>query len=61
MMNSMNRHVADVFDTYVYIEGIQGGSFSYATTVGLFKSLISLILVFGANKIANLLGEEGVY
>jgi putative aldouronate transport system permease protein len=53
--------VADVFDTYVYIEGIQGGSFSYATTVGLFKSLISLILVFGANKIANLLGEEGVY
>ena len=61
MMNSMNRQVADVFDTYVYIEGVQNGSFSYSTAVGLFKSLISLILVLGSNKLANLFGEEGVY
>jgi len=61
MMNSMNRQVADVFDTYVYVEGILNGSFSYSTTVGLFKSLISLILVISANKIANFFGEEGVY
>ena len=61
MMNSMNRQVADVFDTYVYIEGVLNGSFSYSTTVGLFKSLVSLALVFAANRIARALGEEGVY
>lgn len=61
MMNSTNRHVANVFDTYVYIEGVQNGSFSYSTTVGLFKSVVSLILVVGSNKLANLFGEEGVY
>ena len=61
MMNSMNRQVADVFDTYVYIEGILNGSFSYSTTVGLFKSLVSLVLVLGANRLAKLWGEEGVY
>lgn len=60
MMNSMNRTVANVFDTYVYIEGILNGSFSYSTTVGLFKSLVSLVLVMSANKIANKLGEEGI-
>jgi len=61
MMNSMNRKVADVFDTYVYIEGILNGSFSYSTAVGLFKSLVSLALVLGANKLSKMIGEDGVY
>ena len=61
MMNSMNRSVADVFDTYVYVEGILNGSFSYTSTVGLFKSVVALILVLTTNKIVKSLGEEGVY
>lgn len=61
MRNSINRQVAEVFDTYVYVEGIVNGNFSYSTTVGLFKSLISLILVMITNKIANQLGEEGIF
>ncbi len=61
MRNSINRQVAEVFDTYVYAEGIVNGNFSYSTTVGLFKSLISLILVMITNKIANQLGEEGIF
>lgn len=61
MRNSINRQVAEVFDTYVYVEGIVNGNFSYSTTVGLFKSLISLILVMITNKIANKLGEEGIF
>ena len=61
MRNSINRQVAEVFDTYVYAEGIVNGNFSYSTTVGLFKSLISLILVMITTKIANQLGEEGIF
>jgi putative aldouronate transport system permease protein len=61
MVNSMNRQVGEVFDTYVYSVGLAGGQFSYSTAVGLFKSLVSLILVVAANRIARILGEEGVY
>ncbi|MBW7455711.1 ABC transporter permease [Paenibacillus sepulcri] len=61
MMNAMNREVAEVFDTYVYTYGIVQGQFSYSTAVGLFKSLIALILVIGANYAAKKFGEEGIY
>ncbi|MGI5893882.1 MAG: ABC transporter permease [Candidatus Merdivicinus sp.] len=61
MTNSMNRSVGDVFDTYVYRMGITGGQFSYSTAVGLFKSIISLILVYTANKLAERAGEEGIF
>ena len=61
MLNAMNREVGEVFDTYVYAVGIQDGQFSYSTAVGLFKSLVGLILVVGANYLAKKAGEEGVY
>nr|WP_201468804.1 sugar ABC transporter permease [Microbacterium hydrocarbonoxydans] len=61
MLNSLNREVGEIFDTYVYTAGIQNGQLSYATAVGLFKGLVGLILVIGANKLAKKLGEEGVY
>ncbi len=53
--------VSDVFETYIYRLGIGKGFFSYTTAIGLFKSIISLILVLIANKGAKLLGEEGLW
>lgn len=44
--------VADVIQTYVYRIGLQGNNFSYATAVGLFQSAISLLLLWGTNKLA---------
>ncbi|MDQ0877245.1 putative aldouronate transport system permease protein [Paenibacillus sp. V4I3] len=61
MLNAMNRDVGEVFDTYVYNVGIQQGQFSYSTAVGLFKSLIGLMLVMGANRMAKKFGENGLY
>ncbi|GGD52209.1 putative multiple-sugar transport system permease YteP [Paenibacillus nasutitermitis] len=61
LVNSLNREVAEVFDTYVYRVGIESGQLSYATSVGLFKGLIGLLLVVMANRIAKKLGEEGLY
>ena len=60
MTNSMNRDVAEVFDTYIYRIGIQSGQFSYSTAVGLFKSVIGLVLVVSSDRIAKRLGEEGI-
>ncbi|MBO2944378.1 sugar ABC transporter permease [Paenibacillus sp. F411] len=61
MQNTSNYRVADVFDTYIYRNGILQGDFSYTTAVGLFKSVIGLVLIVGANKLARRAGEEGVY
>ncbi|MFE7408001.1 ABC transporter permease [Isoptericola sp. NPDC057559] len=61
VMNSLNRSVGEIFDTYVYTTGIQNGQLSYAAAVGLFKGLVGLVLVVMANRLAKRFGEEGVY
>lgn len=61
LRNSLNASVAEVFDTYVYMKGISGGQYSLATAAGLFKSVVSLVMVLSANKAAKLLGESGLY
>lgn len=45
---------------YIYAKGIGNGRFSMATAVGLFQSLIGLILVLLSDKIAKKLGEDGL-
>jgi len=49
--------VADILDTWVYRTGLQQMNFSLASAVGLFKSLIGLVLVLGANRLAKKWGE----
>jgi putative aldouronate transport system permease protein len=61
MTNSLNRSVADVFDTYVYIMGITQGAFSYSTAVGLFKAVIGIVLIFGSNWLARRSGQSGLF
>lgn len=62
MTNSLNRTAADVFDTYVYTVGITQGAYSYATAVGLFKSVVGVILVLGSNMLAKRIDpDSGIY
>ncbi|OMC67651.1 protein lplB [Paenibacillus sp. FSL H7-0326] len=61
LLNSLNREVGEIFDTYVYTAGLKNGQLSFSTTVGLFKGLVGLILVMIANKLAKKFGEDGVY
>ncbi|MEC0122437.1 ABC transporter permease [Paenibacillus apiarius] len=61
MMNAAVSNVAEVFDTYVYRIGIKQGEFSYSTAIGLFKSIVGVILVVSANKIAKRFGQDGLY
>jgi putative aldouronate transport system permease protein len=60
MLNELNRSVGEVFDTYVFNTGITNGQLSYATAVGLFKSVVGLIMVISADRIAKKAGEEGI-
>lgn len=61
MLNPFVREVGEVLDTYVYEKGIRQADVSFATAVGLFKGVISLLLVVGANRLAKRSGEEGLY
>ncbi|MBD2843650.1 sugar ABC transporter permease [Paenibacillus sp. IB182496] len=61
LLNSTNRQVAEIFDTYVYVAGLKQGQFSYSAAVGFFKGFVGLVLVMGANWLAKKYGEEGIY
>ncbi|MFD0714501.1 ABC transporter permease [Paenibacillus sp. GCM10027626] len=61
MLNPYVDHIGNVLDTYVYYKGIEQADFSFATAVGLFKSVVGLVLVLAANKLAKRFGEEGIY
>ncbi|MNB84144.1 putative multiple-sugar transport system permease YteP [compost metagenome] len=56
--NPVLRDVGDVLDTYVYRIGIQNNRYSYATAAGLFKSLIGVFLLVGANYAARKSGNS---
>lgn len=45
---------------YIYEKGLAGGNFSRATAVGLFQSLVGLLLVLGSDRVAKWLGEDGL-
>lgn len=53
--------VSDIISTYVYREGLLSMEYSYTTAVGLFTSLVSLVMVVLANWAANKMGQEGVW
>ena len=52
---------ADVISTYVYRSGLLEGRYDFATAVGLFNSLVALVLVLGANKISRKLTETSLW
>ena len=61
MANALNRKASQTIDVFVYQQGIQQSQYSYAAAIGLMKSVISVTLVLASNKIAHLLGEQGLY
>ena len=53
--------VADVISTYVYRKGIYSGDFSYGTAVGLFNSIMNILLLIIANKVSKKMGQSGLF
>lgn len=53
MYNPTVYDVADIIDTYVYRQGIGQLNYSYSSAVGLWNSLVSMVLVLSSNAIAK--------
>lgn len=61
LRNSLNQSTSDVIDVYVYKMGLQLGRHSYATAIGLFKSIIAVILLVTANKVNKKLNDSSIF
>ncbi|ANY71233.1 protein lplB [Paenibacillus ihbetae] len=61
LQNPLNQDVSEVFETFIYKTGLIQGDYSYSTAVGLFKSVIGLMMVWFVNRLAKRMGQEGVF
>ena len=60
MSNAKVTEYTTTIPVLVYRWGIENNKFSEATALGLFQSVIGLLLVLGADFIAKRLGEDGL-
>jgi putative aldouronate transport system permease protein len=58
---AVGRDASEVLDTFAYYYGVVNNNFSYGAAAGLFKGLLSLVLILSANKLAHAFGEDGLY
>ena len=61
LQNGMNLEVSEIISTYVFKTGIRSAQYSFATAVGLFNSVINLILLLAANIIAKKTTETSLF
>ena len=53
--------VADIIDTYVYRAGLIDRRYDFAMAVGVFKSLVGLVLILSANAIIRRFSDYGIW
>lgn len=58
--NTKVINVSEVISTYIYRLGIVKAEYSLSTVIGLFQSVVNIIILFLANRFAKSIGEEGI-
>ncbi len=58
--NQVNKDHIEVLDLYVYNIGMLGTNFSLATAVSMLKSIVSVFLLFIANRMSKLFRGESI-
>ena len=63
MQNDLNRTTSQIISTYVYQVGLRTGTgnYSYASAIGLFDSVVNLILLVMVNWISKKAGETSLW
>lgn len=60
LQNDLNMATSDIISTYVYRIGLSGMQYSYSTAIGIFQSVVSLILLLVVNKIADKVADTSL-
>lgn len=58
LQTDLNKATSDVIAVYVYQQGIEHAKYSYSTAVGLFNTVVNIILLIIVNTIAKKLDSE---
>lgn len=62
MQNLQNMRASDIISTYVYRIGIaEGMQFSYSTAIGLFQSVVSLLMITLVNGISRKVSDSSLW
>jgi putative aldouronate transport system permease protein len=59
--NAGNNSASDIIQTYVFRIGLSQGRYDYAAAVGMVQSVVSVLLIFGSNKLSKRLTGSGLY
>jgi putative aldouronate transport system permease protein len=60
-LNPLTFENGEILDTYIYRAGLLQQEYSFTTAVGMFKSVIGLIMLVGANKLSKKTTGESLY
>lgn len=61
MQNPLNMQTSDIISTYVYRIGLESMQYSYSTAIGLFQSVVSLIMLATVNSISKRISEVSLW
>lgn len=61
LLNPLVKETGDIIDTYIYEVGLLGFQYSYTTAIGIFKSVVGLILIVGVNRLSKKLTGNSLY
>ncbi len=60
-LNTLNSGKGEILDTYIYTVGLLDRQYSYTTAIGLFKSVVGLVLIMTGNTLSKKMTGEGLY
>jgi putative aldouronate transport system permease protein len=61
MQTSLNKSASQVIQTYVYEVGLVQAQYSFSAAVGLFNSIINLLLLVAFNQLARRFSETSLW
>jgi putative aldouronate transport system permease protein len=61
MQNNMNLQTSEIIATYVYKVGLVNANFSFATAIGLFNSVVNLMLILSVNAISRKVSQNSLW
>jgi putative aldouronate transport system permease protein len=60
-LNPLNSENGEIIDTYVYRAGLVDRQYSYTTAIGMFKSVVGLLMIVISNAFSKRVSGEGLY
>lgn len=61
MQNDLNKQASDIISTFVYQRGVLKGDYGFATAVGLFNSIINVIMLGLSNTLSKVVSGRGLW